>query len=162
MLVIGSVVIRVGDLVAQIQFWSSALGYAVREPVGDDFALLHPRDGRGPNVSLDAHPSDRVLPPRIHLDLYAQDQPAEVARLRKLGARDVQWDRQPPDADYIIMEDPEGNRFCIIDAEHWSGWAVAGVGAERSAHPPTNDAAARPAFADWGADHRKMGMSPSC
>lgn len=130
MLVIGSVVIRVTDLAGQIAFWSDALDYAVREPVGDDFALLHPRNGRGPNVSLDAHPSDRVLPPRIHLDLYAKDQAAEVARLRGLGARDVQWDRRPPDADYVIMEDPEGNRFCVIDAADWSGWTGVGIPAD--------------------------------
>jgi catechol 2,3-dioxygenase-like lactoylglutathione lyase family enzyme len=126
MLVIGSVGIRVGNLDAQIQFWSNALNYAVREPVSDDFALLHPQDGRGPNVSLDAHPSDRILPPRIHLDLYAKDQLAEAARLRELGARDVPWERRPPDADYIIMEDPEGNRFCVIDAADWPGWVVSG------------------------------------
>jgi predicted enzyme related to lactoylglutathione lyase len=130
MLAIGSVVIRVGDLDAQIRFWSNALNYTVRHPVSSDFALLHPRDGRGPNVSLDAHPSERVLPPRIHLDLYAQDQLAEAARLRELGARDVRWDRQPPGADYIIMEDPEGNRFCVIDATDWPGWAEAPQGQE--------------------------------
>src|SRR5690625_1617097 len=105
MLVVGSIVIRVHHLANQIAFWSEALDYAVREPVDDDFALLHPRHGGGPNVSLDAHPSERVLPPRIHLDLYAQDQAAEAARLRGLGARDVHWDRRPPDADYLIMED---------------------------------------------------------
>ncbi len=125
MLIIGSVVIRVENLAGQIEFWSQALGYAVREPVGEDFALLHSRDGEGPNVSLDAHRSDRVLPPRIHLDLYALDQCAEVARLRDLGAREVQWDRRPRDADYIIMEDPEGNRFCVIAAEDWPGWRSA-------------------------------------
>ncbi|WP_317983415.1 VOC family protein [Microbacterium hominis] len=64
-------------------------------------------------------------PPRIHLDLYAQDQDAEVARLESLGARRVVWDRQPADADYVIMEDPEGNRFCVVDAAEWSGWAGA-------------------------------------
>ncbi len=122
MLVIGSVVIRVDDLPSQIKFWCGALDYTVRHPVGDDFALLHPRHGGGPNVSLDAHSSERTLPPRIHLDLYAQDQYAEVSRLRDLGAREVHWDRQPPDADYIIMEDPEGNRFCVIDAASWPGW----------------------------------------
>lgn len=123
MLTIGSIVIRVANLEHQIEFWSNALDYAVREPIDDDFALLHPRRGGGPNVSLDAHRSERVLPPRIHLDLYAQDQAREVARLRELGARDVPWDRRPADADYIIMEDPEGNRFCVIDAAEWSGWA---------------------------------------
>lgn len=116
MLTVGSIVIRVNNLEKQIRFWSSALDYAVREPIDDDFALLRPRDGDGPNVSLDAHHSERTLPPRIHLDLYAEDQTAEVHRLRSLGAREISWDKRPDDADYIIMEDPEGNRFCVIDA----------------------------------------------
>lgn len=115
-LTVGSIVIRVDDLAAQIDFWAQALDYAPREPIGDDFALLHPRTGHGPNVSLDAVPSRRVLPPRIHLDLYADDQSAEVTRLEALGAQRVHWDKQPADADYVIMEDPEGNRFCVIDA----------------------------------------------
>lgn len=116
MLNVGSIVIRVDDLAAQIDFWSTALDYVVREPVDVDFALLRPRDRTGPNISLDAHRSERTLPPRIHLDLYARDQRAEVARLLELGAREVQWVGRPADADYVILEDPEGNRFCIIDA----------------------------------------------
>jgi len=122
MLVVGSIVVRVDDLDAQIQFWTHALDYLPREPVDVDFALLHPRAGHGPNVSLDAHSSERVLPPRIHLDLYADQQRAEVHRLKTLGAREVHWDRKPTDADYVIMEDPEGNRFCVIDASAWPGW----------------------------------------
>jgi catechol 2,3-dioxygenase-like lactoylglutathione lyase family enzyme len=113
---IGSIVIRVDDLERQTAFWTAALGYVPREDDADDFVLLRPRDGVGPNVSLDAVRSERVLPPRIHLDLYADDQAAEVERLVGLGARRVEWDRRPPDADYVILEDPEGNRFCVIDA----------------------------------------------
>jgi len=55
-------------------------------------------------------------PPRIHLDLYADDQQAEVRRLIALGAREVDWDDYPADADWIVLEDTEGNRFCVIDA----------------------------------------------
>ena len=122
MLALGSVVIRVQDLDAQIAFWTQALGYVAREPIDDDFALLHPPDRIGANVSLDAHPSARALPPRIHLDLYADDQAGEVARLTALGAHEVAWDKRPADADYVIMEDPEGNRFCVVDAAGWKGW----------------------------------------
>jgi len=50
-----------------------------------------------------------------YLDLYAEDQAAEVQRLLGLGATEVHWDKRPPDADYVIMADPEGNRFCVID-----------------------------------------------
>ncbi|SDH37767.1 VOC family protein [Agrococcus jejuensis] len=122
MLVVGSIVIRVADLHAQLAFWTAALDYVAREPIDVDFALLRSRSGAGPNVSLDAHPSERVLPPRIHLDLYAEDQRAEVARLEALGAEVVPWDKQPDDADYVIMQDPEGNRFCVIDAAGWDGF----------------------------------------
>ncbi len=114
MLRVGSIVIRVDDLERQKAFWTAALDYVPRESDGDDFALLRPRNGAGPNVSLDRLHSERHLPPRIHLDLYAQDQAAEVERLVGLGARRVEWSRRPPDADYVILEDPEGNRFCVV------------------------------------------------
>lgn len=124
MLALGSVVIRVSDLHAQIAFWTQALDYVPREPPGDDFAVLVPRSGRGSSLSLDAVASPRVLPPRIHLDLYADDQDAEARRLEALGARRVHGDKLPADADYVIMEDPEGNRFCVVDAVDWPGWAA--------------------------------------
>ena len=41
---------------------------------------------------------------------------AEVERLKALGATEVHWDKRPADADYVILADPEGNRFCVVDA----------------------------------------------
>ena len=114
MLRVGSIVIRVRDLARQTAFWRAALGYVV-DHASDDFVLLRPYDGRGPNVSLDLARSERQLPPRIHLDLYADDQAAEIERLVRLGASRVEWRKRPADADYVILEDPEGNRFCVVD-----------------------------------------------
>lgn len=108
-------VIRVDDLERETAFWTAALGYVTREEASDDWALLRPKDGIGPNLSLDRVRSKLQVPPRIHLDLYADDQPAEVKRLIALGATEIHWDRRPPDADYVILADPEGNRFCVID-----------------------------------------------
>lgn len=116
MLRVGSIVIRVDDLRRQTAFWTAALDYVPREENDDDFVLLRPRDGIGPNVSLDRVRSKLQVPPRIHLDLYASDQAAEVKRLIALGATEVHWDKRPPDADYLILADPEGNRFCVVDA----------------------------------------------
>ena len=116
MIRVGSIVIRVDDLQRQIEYWAAALDYLPREGDDDDFALLRPRNGVGPNVSLDRVRSTVHIPPRIHLDLYAEDQAAEVKRLIGLGATEVHWDKRPPDADYIILADPEGNRFCVVDA----------------------------------------------
>jgi predicted enzyme related to lactoylglutathione lyase len=116
MIRVGSIVIRVDDLVRQTAFWSAALDYVPRDgPSDDDFVLLRPRDGVGPNVSLDRVRSEVHIPPRIHLDLYADDQAAEVERLIALGATEIHWDKRPADADYVILADPEGNRFCVVD-----------------------------------------------
>ena len=46
----------------------------------------------------------------------ARFQAAEVKRLIALGATEVHWDKRPPDADYVILADPEGNPFCVVDA----------------------------------------------
>lgn len=116
MIRVGSIVLRVDDLARQTQFWAAALDYVPREETSDDFVLLRPRDGVGPNLSLDRVHSTVHVPPRIHLDLYAEDQAAEVRRLIALGASEVHWDKRPPDADYVILADPEGNRFCVVDA----------------------------------------------
>lgn len=115
MLRIGAVVVRVDDLERQVAFWSAALDAEARLSEEGDFALLRPRHGHGPNLSLDRHRSTLQMPPRIHLDLYAEDQAGEIARLEGLGATHVHWEKRPVDADYVIMADPEGNRFCVVD-----------------------------------------------
>jgi predicted enzyme related to lactoylglutathione lyase len=115
-LIVGSVVIRVDDMARQVAFWSAALDYVLRDDADDDFTQLLPRSGRGPRISLDRWHADLHNPPRLHLDLYATDQTAEVERLMRLGATEVEWSRKPPEADFVILADPEGNRFCVIDA----------------------------------------------
>ena len=58
--------------------------------------------------------------PRVHLDLYAgdaADQAAEVERLVSLGATTVDWPLYPPNPDFVVLADTEGNRFCVIDTE---------------------------------------------
>jgi predicted enzyme related to lactoylglutathione lyase len=118
MIRVGSIVLRVDDLERQSAFWEAALDYVRREDDSDDFVLLRPRDGNGPNLSLDLQHSTLNIPPRIHLDLYTDDQAGEIDRLLGLGATEVHWDKRPPDADYVILADPEGNRFCVVDI-HW-------------------------------------------
>jgi len=116
MLRIGSIVLRVDDLQRQTDFWQAALGYVRRDDgASEDFVLLGPSEGAAPNLSLDQVRSTLQVPPRLHLDLYTEDQAAEVERLLALGASEVHWDKRPPEADYVILADPEGNRFCVVD-----------------------------------------------
>ena len=111
---IGSIVLRVDDLQRQADFWQAALDYERRD-LDHDFILLRPRDRVGPSLSLDQIPSTVQVPPRLHLDLFTENQAGEVERLKALGATEVRWDKRPPDADYVILADPEGNRFCVVD-----------------------------------------------
>ena len=46
--------------------------------------------------------------------IRVNDQESEVGRLESLGANRVEWSKRPADADYVIMEDPEGTRFCVV------------------------------------------------
>ena len=115
MLRVGAIVIRVDELERQAHFWKQALGYERRIDDSDKFVHLYPSDGNGPDVALDALRSEVQVPPRIHIDLYTDDRESEVQRLIGLGAAEIPWDNRPPNADYVVMADPEGNRFCVID-----------------------------------------------
>lgn len=115
MLTMGAVVIRVDDFDRQRRFWRAALGYTERLLRPDDFVVLEPPAGPGVALCLDRWAAPVSVPPRIHLDLYADDQRAEIDRLVGLGASEVEWDGYPGDADYVVLADPEGNRFCVID-----------------------------------------------
>lgn len=115
MLSIGSIVIRVDDLERQMSFWQAALGYERRHEPEDGFVILQPPGGAGTCISLDQLPATVQIPPRLHLDLYTEDQHAEVHRLLALGATRIEWSKRPADADYVILADPEGNRFCVVD-----------------------------------------------
>lgn len=118
MLTIGSTVVGVADMARAVAFWTEALGYVPREPGDESFVVLVPADGSGvPRLSLMPSENPPEPEPRVHLDLYADGedgQRREVERLVALGACHVAWDRYPPDADFVVLEDPDGNRFCVI------------------------------------------------
>ena len=119
MLKIGTIVLGAADVRRAVSFWSAALGYVPRDEVDDTWAVLVPGGGRpGPGLSFALSQTPVQQHPRVHLDLYAgdaADQAAEVARLVALGAERADWSLYPPDPDFVVLADTEGNRFCVID-----------------------------------------------
>ena len=112
MLEIGAIVWDVRDLQRAIKFWSEALNYQLRREPDVDFAILVPKQGKGVQLSLNAAvTSDK--PKRHHIDLFTHEQEKEVERLLKLGATRVDW-RYEPGADYVVLADPDGNTFCVV------------------------------------------------
>lgn len=106
MLRLGAIVLNASDTRRAAAFWTEALGF--RRDVNPDF-LVPSRDG-GPRLHLDSDD-------RTHLDLWtdsAAEQHAEVERLISLGATRVDWD-YPDDADFVVLADPSGTLFCVID-----------------------------------------------
>ncbi len=106
-----------------VSFWSQALGY---EPVSfadsdNGFTILVPPSGAGTRLALQRAETAPQEHPRVHLDLVvdsAAEQTAEIDRLVALGATRVSWDLYPPDPDFVVLADTEGNRFCVVDASH--------------------------------------------
>lgn len=113
MLTIGSIVWGVRDVPRAIRFWCDALDYQPKRKPSADWAILVPRQGPGVQLAITVVSSDAERHQRHHLDLYADDQQAEVERLLRLGAQRVEW-RYPEDADYVVLADPDGNKFCVV------------------------------------------------
>jgi catechol 2,3-dioxygenase-like lactoylglutathione lyase family enzyme len=111
---IGSIVIHCFEFERMIEFWKGALGYEYREAPSADWAVLRDPAGRGPNLSFQKRDRRRGGRNWIHLDLYSAGQAADVRRLLDLGAKRYSW-RYPPGADYVVLEDPDGNLFCVVD-----------------------------------------------
>ena len=110
---IGSIVTHCHEFERTVAFWTAALHYLPREPAKDGWVVLRDPDGTGPNLSFQARERRRERRNWIHLDLYTDDQAAEVERLVSLGATRYPW-RYRPGADFVVLRDPDGNLFCVV------------------------------------------------
>jgi catechol 2,3-dioxygenase-like lactoylglutathione lyase family enzyme len=122
MLTIGVVALGVSDVERAKEFWRRALGYDLRtDGFGGWSTVLVPPGGTGTMIALQRSETPPQDHPRLHLDLHVADaaeQEAEAARLIALGAERVDWDSYPDDPDFVVLADPDGNRFCIVDLGH--------------------------------------------
>ncbi|MUV15726.1 VOC family protein [Noviluteimonas gilva] len=95
------------DIEAAAGFWSAALGRGIDRTHpgtrGNYVMLETPEDEPIVQLQRVAHES------RVHIDIEADDIPAEVARLETLGAHVVQRLER-----WVVMEAPTGQRFCIV------------------------------------------------
>jgi len=109
---------------ALARFWASVLdGYRVRTYVDAEIArlaalgrtpLTDPTvlvDGPGPSLCFQETAERGAERARIHLDVEASDCALEIARLCALGASVLR-----EASHYTVMQDPEGNRFCVVQA----------------------------------------------
>jgi catechol 2,3-dioxygenase-like lactoylglutathione lyase family enzyme len=133
----------VADPAAAARFWAAALGYRLQPPPppyaswddaldawgvpadrrNDRAAIVDP-GGHGPRVFFQRVPEGKTAKNRVHLDVRAAPGlqgadrmaalEAEADRLVALGA--TRSGRHEPDrssAGHIVLQDPEGNEFCL-------------------------------------------------
>jgi hypothetical protein len=111
---IAAVVVDCADPRAMARFWDGAIGWTVHE-VSDELARLRCAEGVGPYLEFLRTPGAANGRHRVHLDLLpydGDDQAAEAARLRGLGATDA--DVGQGDVPWMCLADPEGNDFCVL------------------------------------------------
>jgi predicted enzyme related to lactoylglutathione lyase len=109
-----AVVVDCADPRAMARFWGEAMDWPLHE-VTDEFASLRSAEGVGPYLEFLRTPDVKTVKNRIHLDLRpypGDDHTAEVARLRALGATDV--DVGQGNVAWSVLADPEGNEFCVL------------------------------------------------
>ncbi|MGI5430791.1 VOC family protein [Streptomyces sp. CA-179760] len=111
---IAAVVVDCVDPRAMARFWGEATDWSLHE-VTDNQAVLRSAQNIGPYLEFLRTPGVKSVPDRVHIDLlpYAgDDKAAEVARLRTLGATDL--DLGQGDVPWTCLADPEGHEFCVL------------------------------------------------
>lgn len=114
-LYISNITLNAQNLQRAKTFWATALGYVVLEETEDWVGLGDPNKQRV-RLGLQITDQPKTALNRLHLDLYPEDGPAEVERLQSLGATIPPWTYHS-NPDYLVMRDPEGNEFCVVEVE---------------------------------------------
>ena len=102
------------------------------DPDGDGTDRIYDPTGTGPGIWFQPVPERKSVKNRLHLDLYptGRDRTLAIedrrrlveARVEELAARGATvWRRYPDDFDdeqtvdsyFVVMQDPEGNEFCV-------------------------------------------------
>jgi Glyoxalase-like domain len=121
-----AVTVDCGDASQQAQFWSTVLSRTVVERNPDEF-LVSDATGRTVPLYFMNVPEPKAGKNRWHLDLVTESPLAdEVRRLTDLGAQLIEI-RQEPDSmaspdTWAVLEDPEGNVFCVNNSATVSNW----------------------------------------
>jgi catechol 2,3-dioxygenase-like lactoylglutathione lyase family enzyme len=106
--------------------WEEALtAFGVPEERWNDYHAAVDPEGPGPRLFFQRVPEGKTAKNRVHLDVRAAPGAegearmaaleSEADRLGALGATRVQrFEPDPPlGAGWIVMQDPEGNEFCL-------------------------------------------------
>jgi predicted enzyme related to lactoylglutathione lyase len=113
---LANVVVDCDDVLTVARFWSTAL----RRPLDPDPNPYFTTIGRTEPPDevrwfFAKVPEPRTAKNRVHVDLVADDAPAEVERLLSLGATKLA-EKAEHGQSWTVLQDPEGNEFCLAQS----------------------------------------------
>src|SRR5215467_15281007 len=97
-------------------FWAGLLGWEMADNRQDGVELL-PSDDTGFRIRFLPTQEQKVVQNQMHFDLTStslEDQQQTVARSLGLGARHLDVGQRPEEG-HVVLADPEGNEFCVIE-----------------------------------------------
>ena len=93
------------------EWWRAALDWVVVNDDPEEFEI-RPTADRLPGLLFVPAPEQKSVKNRLHLDFRPDDRDAEVDRLLALGA--TRADIGQGEQTWIVLQDPEGNEFCVL------------------------------------------------
>ncbi|MFI7364226.1 VOC family protein [Streptomyces sp. NPDC050149] len=99
------------------RFWSGVLGWESASAPEDGVAILPP-DPAGFRIRFLPGQEPKTGQNRAHFDLTSatpEDQRQTVDRALELGAEHIDVGQLPEDG-HVVLADPDGNEFCVIEA----------------------------------------------
>ena len=122
-----AIVVDCRDSLSQAKYWATVLGYQVSERNTKEYEVSDTSRSGTPLYFMNV-PEAKTLKNRLHVDITTDGSlEDEVARLASLGGTLVEMRQDPatlanPDT-WAVMQDPEGNEFCVLTAGSVTGMA---------------------------------------
>lgn len=113
---IHTITLECTDAKTAARFWRDFLCYVVKSNYTSSIHLTDP-DGVGPDLLFGWTDETKIRKNRIHLDLRPADQAVAVERAVALGATLADIGQTGRES-WIVLHDPAGNEFCLLQAAH--------------------------------------------
>jgi catechol 2,3-dioxygenase-like lactoylglutathione lyase family enzyme len=97
------------------RFWAGVLGWNLSDEPHNGVILL-PGDDTGFDIHFHPTQAKKSGPNQMHFDLTStslENQQQTVARSLSLGAQHIDVGQRPEDP-HVVLADPEGNEYCVI------------------------------------------------
>jgi predicted enzyme related to lactoylglutathione lyase len=104
------------DVEALAEFWCAATDYRVADSHYPILAVLTAGHPAYPRLLMLQVPESKTAKNRLHMEFKTSDLKSEAERIARLGGTLIA-EREFGETKWIVMQDPEGNEFCLVEPE---------------------------------------------